>query len=69
MFVVGWIVYLLIGSGREQSWNTPYDDLLVPVDIAREPRKQPRSDAFGGKKRDPGNEVSRNLKPVMADIL
>ncbi|XP_020610537.1 sialin-like isoform X1 [Orbicella faveolata] len=38
LYVVGWITYLLLGSGKQQSWNTPFEDLLVPVDIPREPR-------------------------------
>ena len=37
--VVGWIVYMLLGSGKQQPWNTPFEDLLVPIDIPREPRK------------------------------
>ena len=52
MFVVGWIVYLLIGTGREQSWNTPYEDLLVPVNIAREPRKPVMADILSIKNSD-----------------
>ena len=39
MYVFGWVTYLLLGSGKQQSWNTPYEDLLVPIDIPREPRK------------------------------
>ena len=38
LYVVGWITFLLLGSGKQQSWNTPFEDLLVPVDIPREPR-------------------------------
>jgi len=38
LYVVGWITYLLLGSGKQQAWNTPFEDLLVPVDIPREPR-------------------------------
>ena len=38
LYVVGWITYLLFGSGKQQSWNTPFEDLLVQVDIPREPR-------------------------------
>ena len=30
VYVFGWMVYLLLGSGREQPWNTPYETLLVP---------------------------------------
>ena len=30
---------MLLGSGKQQPWNTPFEDLLVPIDIPREPRK------------------------------
>ena len=36
VYVLGWTVYVLLGSGREQPWNTPYETLLAPVDIPRE---------------------------------
>lgn len=39
MYVLGWVSFLLLGSGKQQSWNTPYEDRLVPIDIPREPRK------------------------------
>lgn len=39
VFVFGWFVYLLLGSGEQQSWNTPYEDVLVPVDFPGETRK------------------------------
>jgi len=38
MYLFGWFTYLLLGTGKQQSWNTPYEDLLVPIDIPREPR-------------------------------
>ncbi|KAL9958324.1 hypothetical protein ACROYT_G035326 [Oculina patagonica] len=44
VYVIGWFVYLLFGSGREQPWNTPYEDRLVPVNIAREPRRPVMAD-------------------------
>lgn len=39
VFVFGWFIYLLLGSGEQQSWNTPYEDVLVPVDFPGETRK------------------------------
>lgn len=44
VYVIGWVTYLLLGTGKQQSWNTPYEDLLVPVDIPREPRKPVMAD-------------------------
>ena len=35
VYVFGWMVYLLLGSGREQPWNTPYETLLVPGNIPK----------------------------------
>ena len=39
VYVLGWITYLLFASGKQQPWNTPFEDLLVPINIPREPRK------------------------------
>ena len=39
VFVFGWFIYLLLGSGEQQSWNTPYEDVLVPVDFPGETRE------------------------------
>ena len=36
VYVFGWMVYLLLGSGREQPWNTPYEALPVPGNIPKE---------------------------------
>ena len=44
MYVLGWATFLLLGSGKQQSWNTPYEDRLVPIDIPREPRKPVMAD-------------------------
>ena len=44
MYVLGWVTFLLLGSGKQQSWNTPYEDLLVPVNMPREPRKPVMAD-------------------------
>ena len=44
MYVFGGFIYLLFGSGKQQTWNTPYEDLLVPVDIPREPGKPVMAD-------------------------
>ncbi|CAH3152138.1 unnamed protein product [Pocillopora meandrina] len=39
IFVLGWITYIFLGSGKPQPWNTPFEDLVVPVAIPREPKK------------------------------
>lgn len=39
MYVLGWLTFILLASGKQQSWNTPYENLLVPIEIPREPRK------------------------------
>ena len=44
MYVLGWVTFLLLGSGKQQSWNTPYEDQLVPVNMQREPRKPVMAD-------------------------
>ena len=44
VYIVGWILYLLLGSGKQQPWNTPFEDRLVPIDIPREPRKPVMAD-------------------------
>ena len=46
MYVVGWFVYLLFGSGTEQSWNTPYEVLLVSGNMIMEPKKSVVADTF-----------------------
>lgn len=46
MYVLGWVIFLLFGSGKQQSWNTPYEDLLVPVNMPREPRKPVMADVL-----------------------
>ena len=53
MYVLGWITFLLLGTGKQQSWNTPYEDLLVPVDIPREPRKPVMADILSVNRSDP----------------
>lgn len=30
VYVFGWLVYLLLGSGREHSWNTPDEAGNIP---------------------------------------
>jgi len=30
VYVFGWMVYLLLGSGTEQPWNTPYGAGNIP---------------------------------------
>ena len=53
MYVLGWITFLLLGTGKQQSWNTPYEDLLVPIDIPREPRKPVMADILSVNRADP----------------
>ena len=38
MYVLGWLTFTLLASGKQQSWNTPYENLFVPIEIPREPR-------------------------------
>jgi len=52
VYLLGWITYLLLGSGKQQSWNTPYEDLLAPIDIPREPRKPVMADIVSANKPD-----------------
>ena len=52
VYVVGWITYLLLGSGKQQSWNTPFEDLLLPVDITREPRIPVMADVVATQNQD-----------------
>lgn len=44
VFVFGWFIYLLFGSGEQQSWNTPYKD--VPEDIPGEARIPAMADHY-----------------------
>lgn len=46
VFVFGWFIYLLFGSGELQSWNTPYKDVPVPVDIPGEARIPAMADHY-----------------------
>ncbi|XP_067047190.1 sialin-like [Acropora muricata] len=39
VYVLGWLTFMLLASGKQQSWNTPYENLFVPIEIPREPRK------------------------------
>lgn len=60
LFVFGWIIYLLIGSGKQQSWNTPYEDLLVPIEIPREPRKPVMADILADSEFGFGSDGERS---------
>lgn len=39
IYVIGAISYLILGSGEEQIWNTPEDELYIQIDIPREERE------------------------------
>jgi hypothetical protein len=38
IYVIGALGYTLLGTGKEQRWNTPEDELLIQVDLPREQR-------------------------------
>lgn len=39
IYVIGALFYTILGTGKEQSWNIPEDELLVQVDLPREERR------------------------------
>ena len=61
VYVLGWITYLLFASGKQQPWNTPFKDLLVPIRIPRKPRKPVMADILA--RSNPGHQYAETSRP------